>query len=148
MDNIKPYTTKNGAQQFKPSAALLQELDDNGMGFCLACGEPAEGVEPDARCPESLRRGRACADGTLLLTTSPPQGGFSFCLCTSHLGLTDLRGDVPSLFFVFFEHHTSGVYSTSLALPYDFTSGGLGRRAAALHVTCQVVERGAARYAI
>lgn len=49
MDNIKPYTTKSGAQQFKPSAALLQELDANGMGFCLACGEPAEGVEPDAR---------------------------------------------------------------------------------------------------
>ena len=49
MDNIKPYTTKSGTQQFKPSAALLQELDDDGMGFCLACGETAEGVEPDAR---------------------------------------------------------------------------------------------------
>jgi hypothetical protein len=49
MDNIKPYTTKSGAQQFKPSVALLQELDDDNMGFCLACGEAAEGVEPDAR---------------------------------------------------------------------------------------------------
>ena len=49
MDNIKPYTTKSGAKQFKPSAALLQELDANNMGFCLACGETAEGVEPDAR---------------------------------------------------------------------------------------------------
>lgn len=49
MDNIKPCTTKSGAQQFKPSAALLQELDDDSMGFCLACGETAEGVEPDAR---------------------------------------------------------------------------------------------------
>ena len=49
MDNIKSYITKSGAQQFKPSAALLQELDDNNMGFCLACGETAEGVEPDAR---------------------------------------------------------------------------------------------------
>ena len=46
--DIKPYTAKNGAQQFKPSATLLQELDDDGMGFCLACGETAEGVEPDA----------------------------------------------------------------------------------------------------
>lgn len=36
MRDIKPYTAKNGAQQFKPSAALLQELDDEGMGFCLA----------------------------------------------------------------------------------------------------------------
>ena len=49
MNNIKPYTTKSGVQQFKPSAALLQELDDDGMGFCLACDETAEGVEPDAR---------------------------------------------------------------------------------------------------
>lgn len=49
MDNIKPYTTKSGAQQFKPSATLLQELDADSMGFCLACGETAEGVEPDAR---------------------------------------------------------------------------------------------------
>lgn len=49
MDNIKSYTAKNGAQQFKPSTTLLQELDAEGMGFCLACGETAEGVEPDAR---------------------------------------------------------------------------------------------------
>jgi len=49
MDNIKSYTTKSGAKQFKPSAALLQELDADNMGFCLACGDTAEGVEPDAR---------------------------------------------------------------------------------------------------
>lgn len=47
--SYKPYTTKNGNQQFKPSAALLQELDDDSMGFCLACGNTQEDVEPDAR---------------------------------------------------------------------------------------------------
>jgi len=29
-------------------------MEDQG-GFCLACGEPASGVEPDARIPSSSR---------------------------------------------------------------------------------------------
>lgn len=52
--HVKPYTAKSGAQQFKPSTVLLGELDAEGGGFCLACGESIEGVEPDARrytCP-------------------------------------------------------------------------------------------------
>lgn len=47
---MKPYITKTGAQQFKPSIEELQEMDANGEGFCLACGEVEDGVEPDARC--------------------------------------------------------------------------------------------------
>ena len=44
----KAYTTRTGAQQFKPvvSESELQEL---GAGFCLACGREVYGVEPDAR---------------------------------------------------------------------------------------------------
>jgi hypothetical protein len=49
MDNIKPYTTRTGVKQFKPSLAMLEEMTDDDMGFCLACGEVEEGVEPDAR---------------------------------------------------------------------------------------------------
>lgn len=47
-DRIKQYTSKAGAQQFKPSVQLLEELDADNMGFCLACGDTADGVEPDA----------------------------------------------------------------------------------------------------
>lgn len=46
--DIKPYTTKTGLQQFKPSTDLLAEMDDCNQGFCLACGEVEDGVEPDA----------------------------------------------------------------------------------------------------
>lgn len=45
----KPYTTKNGIVQIKPSFELLEELDENQQGFCLACGEIQDEVEPDAR---------------------------------------------------------------------------------------------------
>ena len=48
MKNIKPYTTRTGAKQFKPSADLLQEMANDDMGFCLACGDQQHGVEPDA----------------------------------------------------------------------------------------------------
>lgn len=49
---MKAYTTKAGAQQFKPALAALQDIiqGDNCAGFCLACGDEQEsGVEPDAR---------------------------------------------------------------------------------------------------
>lgn len=45
---MKPYTTRSGVQQFKPSIEELTELDADGAGFCLACGNTQEGVEPDA----------------------------------------------------------------------------------------------------
>ncbi len=45
----RQYTTKTGKTQFKPSLELIEEMDENQQGFCLACGEIADGVEPDAR---------------------------------------------------------------------------------------------------
>ena len=56
MDHVKQYRAKNGNLQYKPSDALLNEIieGDNATGFCLACGDTVEGVEPDAgqyTCP-------------------------------------------------------------------------------------------------
>ena len=48
---MKKYMAKNGAQQFKPAQDWIisaVERDENA-GFCLACGDECEGVEPDAR---------------------------------------------------------------------------------------------------
>jgi hypothetical protein len=47
-ENIKKYTTRNGVERFKPSLSLLEELNDNSQGFCIACGEISDSVEPDA----------------------------------------------------------------------------------------------------
>ena len=41
------YTARNGATQLKPSIEELQELDECGEGFCLACGNTQD-AEPDA----------------------------------------------------------------------------------------------------
>jgi len=38
-ENIKKYTTRNGVERFKPSLSLLEELNDNSQGFCIACGD-------------------------------------------------------------------------------------------------------------
>ena len=56
MKHVQQYRAKNGRLQFKPSDALLIEIieGDNSAGFCLACGETVDGVEPDAAgytCP-------------------------------------------------------------------------------------------------
>ena len=56
MNHAQQYRAKNGRLQFKPSDALLIEITegDNSTGFCLACGETVDGVEPDAArytCP-------------------------------------------------------------------------------------------------
>lgn len=47
------YTTKTGLTQYRP---VLSETSysrlafgDGNVGFCLACGNDADGVEPDAR---------------------------------------------------------------------------------------------------
>lgn len=45
----KQYTARNGQVQIKPSIELLTRLDEEGGGFCLACGEGQEGCEPDMR---------------------------------------------------------------------------------------------------
>lgn len=48
---MKAYTAKSGAQQFKPSFTEFQNVieQDSNVGFCLACGCDADGIEPDAR---------------------------------------------------------------------------------------------------
>lgn len=45
------YKTRSGQTLFKPSFQHLEHLaqSDSNEGFCLACGEDAQGVEPDAR---------------------------------------------------------------------------------------------------
>lgn len=35
-------------KQYKPSIELVMSMSDN-EGFCIACGETQEGVEPDGR---------------------------------------------------------------------------------------------------
>jgi len=47
--HVIPYKTKDGRDQFRPSVELAMVLMGNDEGFCLACGESNEGVEPDAR---------------------------------------------------------------------------------------------------
>lgn len=46
---MKAYTAKNGKQQFKPSFKWIEANSEDNVGFCLACGQEADGVEPDAR---------------------------------------------------------------------------------------------------
>ena len=45
------YKTKSGALQWKPSFKWIESVQrrDEYEGFCLACGETQDGVEPDAR---------------------------------------------------------------------------------------------------
>jgi hypothetical protein len=50
---IETYITKTGKKQYRP---VLSESEAQGLmfdapdsGFCLACGEEAYGVEPDAQ---------------------------------------------------------------------------------------------------
>jgi len=44
-----PYMTKTGARQFRPRVTEAELYADDSLGFCLACGVEAGGVEPDAR---------------------------------------------------------------------------------------------------
>ncbi len=46
---MRQYKTKSGKTQWMPSLDELREADADYAGFCLACGEWAERVEPDAR---------------------------------------------------------------------------------------------------
>lgn len=48
---MKQYKAKSGNMQWKQSLdTLMQECEsDANTGFCLACGEQADNVEPDAR---------------------------------------------------------------------------------------------------
>lgn len=46
--NVREYKAKSGRTMFMPSISLAVEMDDDMQGFCLACGEVQDGVEPDA----------------------------------------------------------------------------------------------------
>ena len=47
---MQEYRTKTGLTQFKPTLGVdmsMADFDDN-QGWCLACGNLQDGVEPDA----------------------------------------------------------------------------------------------------
>ena len=43
------YKTKTGLTQFRPIISESELMEERSAGFCLACGEEAFSVEPDAR---------------------------------------------------------------------------------------------------
>lgn len=45
--NQRAYRAKSGRVLVKPSVELLRDLDEEGQGFCLSCGEIADFAEPD-----------------------------------------------------------------------------------------------------
>jgi predicted RNA-binding Zn-ribbon protein involved in translation (DUF1610 family) len=47
---MKPYKNRAGETLYKPSLKQLEKASYDGtVGYCLACGRKAHGVEPDAR---------------------------------------------------------------------------------------------------
>lgn len=52
--HVTKYRARAGAEQFKPSLELAMSMDCDLQGFCLACGDVADGVDPDTvkdACP-------------------------------------------------------------------------------------------------
>ena len=45
----REYKTKLGVKQYRPVVSAKTLYNDGNLGFCLACGSTAHGVEPDAR---------------------------------------------------------------------------------------------------
>jgi hypothetical protein len=45
---MQTYIAKNGKQQYRPSIAEVMLAAEENAGFCLACGETQDCVEPDA----------------------------------------------------------------------------------------------------
>jgi hypothetical protein len=41
--------TKSGKRVFRPVLTAQEFQESDNMGFCISCGETADGVEPDAR---------------------------------------------------------------------------------------------------
>lgn len=56
---MKSYIAKSGAKQFKQSMSAVMEASEENRGFCLACGESQDCVEPDARRYECECCGKA-----------------------------------------------------------------------------------------
>jgi hypothetical protein len=54
------YTNKAGKTRYRPVVRESDLYGDESLGFCIACGKTAYGVEPDARrytcehCDEAL----------------------------------------------------------------------------------------------
>ena len=46
--DVRKYKAKSGRIMFMPTINLVKEMDDHMQGFCIACGEIQEGIEPDA----------------------------------------------------------------------------------------------------
>lgn len=46
---MKQVKTKNHGIRFQPTFDEIRAASDNQQGFCIACGEIADQVEPDAR---------------------------------------------------------------------------------------------------
>jgi hypothetical protein len=44
---MKEYTAHNGKTRLKPSLDELMECEQDGLGFCIGCGE-THAAEPDA----------------------------------------------------------------------------------------------------
>lgn len=58
-DQIVTIVGKSGKTYYLPTIELVQELDDDGDGFCIACGNVVDCLEPDAgpcECPECGER--------------------------------------------------------------------------------------------
>ena len=58
-DGIVKVTGKSGRVWFLPTIELVQEMDDDNEGLCIACGERDYGIEPDAgpcECPSCGER--------------------------------------------------------------------------------------------
>ena len=45
---MREYKTKAGVTQYAPSMDEVREMDADGVGWCLACGEMGQAAEPDA----------------------------------------------------------------------------------------------------
>ena len=48
MTHAVEYRAKSGRTLFKPTLNTLEQMMFKSQGFCLACGEIQDGVEPDA----------------------------------------------------------------------------------------------------
>lgn len=67
-----PYKTKSGLTQYKPSLDWITKQIERStnVGFCLACGTPRPGTEPDARqyeCPKCHKPKAYGAEELLLM---------------------------------------------------------------------------------
>lgn len=48
---VKQTLNKRGEKRYSPSVKLIMSLGDYG-GFCIACGEDTDGIEPDGEAYE------------------------------------------------------------------------------------------------